>query len=52
MTVGAANRGLGALAACAALAAGCGGSDDAGPQVLRLSVVTAPGVVEFDKERL
>ena len=52
MTVGAANRGLGALAACAALAAGCGGSDDAGPQVLRLSVVTAPRVVEFDKERL
>ena len=52
MTVGAANRGLGALAACAALAAGCGGSDDAGPQVLRLSVVTAPGVVAFDEERL
>lgn len=52
MTIGAANPGLVALAACAALAAGCGGSDDAAPQVLRLSVVTSPGVIEFDKERL
>src|ERR687896_2319652 len=48
----AANPGLVALAACAALAAGCGGWDDAAPQVLRLSVVTSPGVIEFDKERL
>jgi plastocyanin len=51
VTVGA-NLTLGALAAFAALAAGCGGSGDAAPQVLRLSVVTAPGVIEFDKERL
>jgi plastocyanin len=40
------------LAACAAVAAGCGGSDEPAPRVLRLSVVTAPGVIEFDKERL
>ena len=40
------------LAVCAALPAGCGGSDDPAPQVLRLSVVTAPGVIEFDKKRL
>jgi plastocyanin len=41
------------LAVCAALAAGCG-EDEAAPvsQVLRLSVVTAPGVIEFDKKRL
>jgi plastocyanin len=43
---------LGAGAACAALAAGCGGSDEPPPQVLRLSVVAAPGVTKFDKERL
>ena len=41
-----------ALAVCAGLAAGCGGSDDPAPQVLRLSVVTAPGVIEYDKKRL
>ena len=41
-----------ALAACAAPPAGCGGSDEPAPQVLRLSVVTSPGVIEFDKERL
>lgn len=40
------------LAACAALPAGCGGSDEPAPQVLRLSVVTRPGVIEFDKRRL
>jgi plastocyanin len=52
VTIGAAKLNLGALAACAVFAAGCGGSDDAAPQVLRLSVVTAPGVIEFDKQRL
>lgn len=52
MTVRAAKLNLGALAACAVSSPGCGGSDDAAPQVLRLSVVTAPGVIEFDKERL
>jgi hypothetical protein len=31
--------------------AGCGDSDD-DEQVLRLAVVTAPGVIEFDKSRL
>jgi plastocyanin len=41
-----------ALAACGTLPAGCGGSDEPGPQVLRLSVVTSPGVIGFDKERL
>jgi plastocyanin len=46
-------RAVSGLALCAALLAGCGGSDEPGaPQVLRLSVVTSPGVVEFDKERL
>jgi plastocyanin len=43
------------LAVCAALSAGCGDDgDEPAPvsQVLRLSVVTAPGVIEFDKERL
>jgi plastocyanin len=46
-------RAASGLAACAALSAGCGGSGEAGEaQVLRLSVVTSPGVVEFDKERL
>jgi plastocyanin len=43
------------LAACAALSAGCGDDeDDSAPvsQVLRLSVVTAPGVIEFDRKRL
>jgi plastocyanin len=40
------------LAACTALAAGCGGSDEPAPQVLRLSVVTSPGVIEFDEKRL
>jgi plastocyanin len=47
------------LLLCAALVAGCGGSDagdgnapEPVSQVLRLSVVTAPGVIEFDKERL
>jgi hypothetical protein len=49
----------GALAVCAALMAACGdsGQETRGPdapvsQVLRLSVVTAPGVVEFDRSRL
>jgi hypothetical protein len=43
------------LVACAALWTGCGDDEDdpaPAPQVLRLSVVTAPGVIEFDKERL
>jgi plastocyanin len=42
------------LAVCAASLVACGGSDDPEPvaKVLRLSVVTAPGVIEFDKERL
>jgi Copper binding proteins, plastocyanin/azurin family len=40
------------LVVCTALPAGCGGSDEPAPQVLRLSVVTAPGVIEFDKKRL
>jgi plastocyanin len=40
------------LAACVALPAGCGGSDEPAPQVLRLSVVTRPGVIEFDKKHL
>jgi plastocyanin len=39
-----------ALAALAAAVSGCGG--DGEPQVLRLSVVTRPGVIEFDRERL
>jgi plastocyanin len=54
---------VGAFAVCAASLAACGGSDeegratdrgDAGPvsQILKLSVETAPGVVEFDKKRL
>jgi plastocyanin len=44
--------GIGLLAVCAVLAAGCGGSDEEPTQVLRLSVVTAPGVTKFDKDRL
>jgi plastocyanin len=43
--------GLGAaLAGCAAVPAACG--EDAQPQVLKLAVVTSPGVIEFDKKRL
>jgi plastocyanin len=53
----------GALAVCAALLAACGPSDEGSrakdegrakpiSQVLKLSVVTAPGAVTFDKERL
>ena len=43
--------GLGAaLAACAVVQAACG--EDEEPQVLKLAVVTSPGVIEFDKERL
>jgi hypothetical protein len=48
---------IGALALCAFLAA-CGGSGDSprgdGPaeQVLTLRVVTSPGRIEFDRERL
>jgi plastocyanin len=43
------------LAVCALLSAGCGDDgDEPAPvsQVVRLSVVTAPGVIKFDKERL
>jgi plastocyanin len=39
-----------AVAAGAAAQAGCGDDEDA--QILRLSVVTSPGVIEFDKKRL
>jgi plastocyanin len=39
-----------ALAACAAVPAACG--EDEEPHVLKLAVVTSPGVIEFDKERL
>ena len=42
--------GLGCALAMFALPAACGDSD--APQVLRLAVETAPGVIEFDKERL
>jgi plastocyanin len=43
----------GALALCAALSGGCGGSDEAAePQVLRLSVETTPGAARYDKQRL
>jgi plastocyanin len=46
-------RAASGLALCIALSAGCGGSDERrDPEVLRLSVVTSPGVVGFDKERL
>jgi hypothetical protein len=43
-----------ALAVAAALLGGCGESDSAEPatQVLTLRVVTEPGLIEFDKERL
>jgi plastocyanin len=41
------------LALAAALSAGCAGADEpAEPQVMRLSVETRPGVVQFDKRRL
>jgi hypothetical protein len=40
------------LATCVALLAGCGGSDEPAAQVLRLSVVTRPGVIEFDEKHL
>ena len=43
---------FGAIGMLAVLVAGCGDSEEPAPQVLRLSVVTAPGVIEFDKERL
>ena len=46
---------MGALAVLAALLAGCGGSDgdpEPAPEVLRLSVETKPGIIEFNKERL
>jgi plastocyanin len=39
-----------ALAACAALPAACG--EDADAQVLKLAVVTSPGVIEFDRKHL
>jgi hypothetical protein len=46
-------RAASGLALCAALSAGCDGADErAEPQVLRLSVETAPGVARFDKQRL
>ena len=41
----------GVLATGAALVAGCGGEEPA-TQTLTLTVVTKPGVVEFDKKRL
>jgi plastocyanin len=41
-----------ALAAGAVLLAACGDSEEPAPQVLRLSVETRPGIVEFDKEHL
>ena len=45
--------GRGALAVLAALLAACGASDeDSVPQVRKLSIETAPGVVKFDKQRL
>ncbi|HEY6777431.1 MAG TPA: hypothetical protein VI122_13070 [Thermoleophilaceae bacterium] len=49
-TVSASRRG-GAFALCVALLAACESSDREA-QVVRLSVETAPGVVEFDKKRL
>jgi plastocyanin len=42
----------GALSVSAALLAACGGSNEESPEVLKLSIVTAPGVVKFDKQRL
>ena len=46
-------RAASALALCAVLLDGCGGSDEpAGAQVLRLAVETKPGAVRFDKQRL
>lgn len=46
-------RAASALAACAALSCGCGGTDErAEPRVLRLSVETTPGEARFDKQRL
>jgi hypothetical protein len=46
------SRGLcGALLACGALLVGCGGAERA-PQELTLRVLTAPGVIEFDKRQL
>jgi plastocyanin len=48
-------RAASGLALCAVLSAGCGDSDGGSEpvsQVLRLSVETAPGVIEFDKKRL
>ena len=46
-------RAASALALCAVLLDGCGGSDEpAGAQVLRLAVETRPGAVRFDKQRL
>jgi plastocyanin len=42
----------GALSVFAALLAACGGSNEESPEVLKLSIVTAPGVVKFDKQRL
>jgi plastocyanin len=44
-----------ALAVCAALPVACGGSSGDGEpatQVLTLRVVTAPGLIEFDRKRL
>lgn len=41
----------GVLAACAALLVACGDSEQA-TQVVTLRVDTAPGVIEFDKQRL
>jgi plastocyanin len=46
-------RAASGLALCVALAPGCGGAGErAEPTVLRLSVETAPGAVQFDKRRL
>lgn len=41
----------GALMVLATLLAACGAADEES-QVLKLSIVTAPGVVKFDKQRL
>jgi plastocyanin len=44
--------GLVAIAFAATTPAACGGAAEDSAQVLKLSVETAPGIVEFDKKRL